>query len=698
MTICRRWVPAAGLVVALVGVGAPATAAVADSGLVTLRGTYQLLVTDTLPDHGGAAQSGPAQPTQHRQRAELRVGASTYLLRLPAGVRLKGGAGVEVTGRLDGATLTATALTRVAALTQPPVDTTVSTNVLVILAEWRGQDSMTTAAARTQMFTNSANWYSSASYGATTQHGDVTPWVHITGPAGNRCYGDSGTIMAQAKAAAAARYYDADSYDRTIVYFPYDNATDSDCAAYAGWAYQPGTEVWINGNMNTRTLVHEQGHNYGLAHAHSYRCSSGVLTGSCTFSDYGDDYDAMGASNLVAQFSAKQKNQLGWLPATTLSVGTSTALAPLETSSGVRAAVVHATADRDYWVEYRQRTAEDAGLPVGATNGVLVHLVDHDVSAGDETTYGPALLDESPADHSLTDATLKAGQSWVTPEGLRLSVGSLTGAAATVSVTSPDPAAADFTGDGRSDAAVYRPGTGTWYIRGAASVRYGATADVPVPADYNGNGRSDVAVWRPSTGQWFVRGSATVSWGTRGDIPVPADYNGDGRAELAVYRPGTGTWYVRGSASVRYGAATDVPVPADYNGDRRSDLAVWRPSSGQWWVRGTSPVSWGIRGDIAVPQDYTGDGSAQPAVWRPPSNAGAGTWYVRGRPAMSYGSDGDVPSPGDFNGDGRGDPGVWAPASGTWTVSDMTPFRYGTSGDIPLVLPAAIRMTQLGTR
>jgi hypothetical protein len=44
------------------------------------------------------------------------------------------------------------------------------------------------------------------------------------------------------------------------------------------------------------------------------------------------------------------------------------------------------------------------------------------------------------------------------------------------------------------------------------------------PTDYTGDGRADYAVWRPSTGQWWIRDAATgavtqVTWGVSGDVP-----------------------------------------------------------------------------------------------------------------------------------------------------------------------------------
>src|SRR5581483_1932550 len=63
----------------------------------------------------------------------------------------------------------------------------------------------------------------------------------------------------------------------------------------------------------------------------------------------------------------------------------------------------------------------------------------------------------------------------------------------------------DFTGDRRSELAVWRPGTGTWFTRSSApnggpglQVNWGSgsASDVPVIGDYDGDGETDPAVWR----------------------------------------------------------------------------------------------------------------------------------------------------------------------------------------------------------
>ena len=195
---------------------------------------------------------------------------------------------------------------------------------------------------------------------------------------------------------------------------------------------------------------------------------------------------------------------------------------------------------------------------------------------------------------------------------------------------------ADFSGDGKQDFVVYSPARGEWNILFASAslpggggplsaMQWGLPGDVPVPADFDGDGKADLAVWRPSSGTWFVRyssngyslgGAASFQWGLPGDVPQTGDFDGDRKSDFAVWRPAEGRWYILRSStsytdavSYQWGLDGDIPVPNDFDGDGRSDLAVWRPSNGTWYLlfstsgynyASARAYQWGLPGDLPV--------------------------------------------------------------------------------------------------
>lgn len=354
-----------------------------------------------------------------------------------------------------------------------------TTNLLVMLAYWTSPDSVTQASASTQMFTDTNGYYRDASFGGLGQTGAVTPWLKIAGPSidanGNpRCYGDFGTIMNQARSAATAAGYTMDSYSNYVVYFP---RCAGDSAGYSGWAYVGSSDTWLNGYPDRRSTVHEQGHNYGLWHSHSYLCASGGLSGACSFSDYGDNYDAMGSSSYVGHFKASQKTLLGWMTGRTvdLTAGGTTTLVPMAAdSTAPHAALIKVTGStRTYWLEYRQPLDYDSGLHSSGTNGVLIHVS----GAGSDSTNSAASVIDVQGDASIswTTSTLLPGSTWTTPEGTRIHVNPMTttGASVTVGEILAAPTGVAATA---GNAAALTSWTAPWSSGGSPTTSYTVTA------------------------------------------------------------------------------------------------------------------------------------------------------------------------------------------------------------------------------
>ena len=487
-------------------------------------------------------------------------------------------------------------------------------------------------------------------------------------------------------------------------------------ASFAPYAYS--VTYWTCANANL-TLAHEIGHNMGLHHDRANAGSNPQPAFPYAFGyavpGVARDvmaYDCAAGCARKTIYSTPNFN----FPTTAVVAGTANE-DNARALNGTSTAVANFRQSSTCWY-----TLSANGATATAGGGTATVSV---ITAG---TCAWTAATNSPGTLAITSGATGTGNGVVTytvspnPRGARN--GSLTIAGRTFVVSQAQRNGAfDLDDDGRTDIAIFRPSSGTWYILTSSSgftagrgYAWGGSGNVSSTGDFDGDGRNDLVTYNPTTEIWSIlqsgqnfSGSVTHQWGMPGCIPVPGDYDGDGRADLGFYQPSAGGWNVRTSSSMyssgfgyTWGADTDLPVPGDYDGDCRTDVAVFRPSSGHWFLTKSSTDyttwtthQWGTAADIPVAADYDGDGRTDLAVYRKSS----GTWYILTSSSnftaglgYAWGASTDVPVPGDYDGDGRTDLAVYRPATAHWFILKSTSnyttwstYQWGTTGDIPVL-------------
>jgi hypothetical protein len=240
----------------------------------------------------------------------------------------------------------------------------------------------------------------------------------------------------------------------------------------------------------------------------------------------------------------------------------------------------------------------------------------------------------------------------------------------------------DFTGDGKSDFAVFRPNTGQWFVRGLPSVQWGQSGDTPLTNDFNGDGKVDYAVYRSATRTWYLRGRAPVQFGGPGDIPMAADYDGDGKDDIAVFRPSTHQWFVRGRSSIQLGGPGDVPLVAHWwfgPHDGRERPAVCRPRTNTLYVLGQHGITTFTCSAVGPGSPFAYD---QIPGWSDVASFAGGRIEVPPVGPVPYGAASDVPVVGDYNGSSGSEIVLFR--KGSWLMRGHSTTQFGGPGDVPL--------------
>lgn len=189
----------------------------------------------------------------------------------------------------------------------------------------------------------------------------------------------------------------------------------------------------------------------------------------------------------------------------------------------------------------------------------------------------------------------------------------------------------DVDGDAqhKADMITFDSATGDWYVSTSTGTGFGPTqqqwadghgytSDDQVIADFSGDGKADAAVYFANTGTWYVANSlgttfgGAPSWsnshGMNSSRRHVGDVNGDNKADAAYFFAANGHWDIGTSSGSGFwpptawadghGKDTTEQFLAKVNGDSMADMVTFDRNTGDWWVSASSgsgfwpPVQW----------------------------------------------------------------------------------------------------------
>lgn len=278
---------------------------------------------------------------------------------------------------------------------------------------------------------NSAtSYFSELTGGTVTLYGDVrTVTISSTGGGCDSPTDAWQTWESQARAATTSLA----GYNNVVFVF----IGPTGCS-WSGLGWEPGSTTYLDNNIWREVSVHELGHNFGLDHASSISCTDGTgarvfLSATCSWSEYGDPFDAMGGYG--RRYSASHIDQAGWMPASRITTITHNGTYTLGPSADMTAqtrllriprgdgSVLDVEARRPYGLF-------DTWSPsASVSQGVLIRI--HYPNDLVQTR----LLDATPWTTSFNDAALLAGQTVTDPIAhISLTTNASDSSGATVSV------------------------------------------------------------------------------------------------------------------------------------------------------------------------------------------------------------------------------------------------------------------------